>query len=109
MTAGGEGIKLGFEQAQQGFIEGGVNHVFILTDGAFNHNNFDYKKLIRKYAKKNISLSVVGIVNDQKSETNMREVAALGKGEYIPVFKLVDAQKNIRQAVRKMAFIDKNK
>jgi Ca-activated chloride channel family protein len=104
MTAGGEGIKMGFEQAEKGFISGGVNHVFVITDGAFNHNNFDYKKLIRKYAKKNISLSVVGVLNDVKSETSMREIAQLGKGEYIPVFKLLDAQKNIRQAVRKMAF-----
>ena len=104
MTAGGEGIKMGFEQAEKGFIPDGVNHVFVITDGAFNHNNFDYKKLIRKYAKKNISLSVVGVLNDTKSETSMREVAKLGNGEYIPVFKLLDAQKNIRQAVRKMAF-----
>lgn len=104
MTAGGEGIKMGFEQAEKGFISDGVNHVFVITDGAFNHNNFDYKKLIRKYAKKNISLSVVGVLNDSKSETSMREVAKIGNGEYIPVFKLLDAQKNIRQAVRKMAF-----
>lgn len=105
MTAGGDGIKMGFEQAEKGFISGGVNHVFVITDGAFNHNNYDYKKLIRKYAKKNIYLSVVGVLNDAKSEASMREIAQLGKGEYIPVFKLSDAQKNIRQAVRKMAFV----
>lgn len=104
MTAGGEGIKMGFEQAEKGFISGGVNHVFVITDGAFNHNTFNYKKLIKKYAKKNIQLSVVGVLNDARSEISMREVAQLGQGEYIPVFKLLDAEKNIRQAVRKMAF-----
>lgn len=104
MTAGGDGIKMGFEQAEEGFIPGGVNHVFIITDGAFNQKNYDYKKLIKKYTKKNIQLSVVGVLNDAKSEASMREIAQLGKGEYIPVFKLLDAQQNIRQAVRKMAF-----
>lgn len=104
MTAGGDGIKLGFEQAETGFITGGINHVFVITDGAFNHNNYDYKKLIKKYAKKNIQLSVVGVLNDAKSEVSMREVAQLGEGQYIPVFKLLDAEQNIRQAVRKMAF-----
>lgn len=104
MTAGGDGIKLGFEQAETGFLEGGINHVFVITDGAFNHNNYDYKKLIKKYAKKNIQLSVVGVLNDAKSEVSMREVAQLGEGQYIPVFKLLDAEQNIPQAVRKMAF-----
>lgn len=104
MTAGGDGIKLGFEQAEIGFIPEGVNHVFVITDGAFNHNNYDYKKIIKKYVKKNIHMSVVGVLNDAKSEISMREVAQLGNGEYIPVFKLMDAQNNIRQAVRKMAF-----
>lgn len=107
MTAGGDGIRLGFEQAEQGFIPGGVNHVFVITDGAFNHNNYDYKKLIKKYAKKNIQMSVVGVLNDSKAEISMREVAQLGQGEYIPVFKLLDAQKNIRQTVRKLAFSKK--
>ncbi len=104
MTAGGEGIKLGFEQAEKGYIPNGVNHVFVITDGAFNQKTYDYSKLIKKYNKKNIQLSVVGILNDSKSEVSMREIASLGKGEYIPVFKLYDAQQNIRQAVRKMAF-----
>lgn len=104
MTAGGEGIRLGFEQAEKGFIPGGVNHVFIITDGAFNQKNYDYNKLIKKYTKKNIQLSVVGVLNDPKSEVSMREISTLGKGAYIPVFKLLDAEKNIRQAVRKMAF-----
>lgn len=104
MTAGGEGIKIGFEQAQKGYLAGGVNHVFIITDGAFNQKTYDYAKLIKKYTKKGIQLSVVGVLNDAKSEASMREIAQLGEGTYIPVFKLLDAQQNIRQAVRKMAF-----
>lgn len=104
MTAGGEGIRMGYEQALTGFIENGVNHVFIITDGAFNQESYNYKKLIKKYAKKKIQLSVVGIQNDARSEQSMREIAQLGNGEYIPVFQLIDAQNNIRQAVRKMAF-----
>jgi len=107
MTAGGDGIKMGFEQAEEGYIPNGINHVFIITDGAFNHQTYDYKKIIKKYVKKHIHLSVVGILNDSKAETSMREVAKLGNGEYIPVFNLVDAQQNIRQLVRKIAFISK--
>jgi len=104
MTAGGEGIRLGFEQAERGFLPQGINHVFVLTDGAFNQKNYDYKKLLKKYTAKNIQLSVVGICNDSRSEVSMREIAQMGGGEYIPIVKLLDAQRNIPQAVRKMAF-----
>lgn len=104
MTAGGEGIRMGFEQAEEGFIPGGINHVFVITDGAFNQKNYDYNKLIKKYTKKNIQLSVVGVLNDARSEVSMREISKVGQGEYIPVFKLLDAEQNIRQTLRKMAF-----
>jgi len=104
MTAGGEGIRIGFEQAQKGFLPQGINHVFVLTDGAFNQKSYDYKKMIKKYTAKNIQLSVVGIINDTRSEISMREIAQIGQGEYIPVFKLIDAQQNIPKTIRKMAF-----
>lgn len=104
MTAGGDGIKLGFEQAEKAYIENGVNHVFVITDGAFNNNNYDYKKLIKKFGKKNIQLSVVGVLNDSKSEISMREVAKIGSGSYVPIFNINDATKNIRQFVRQLSF-----
>lgn len=104
MTAGGDGIKLGFEQAEKAYIENGVNHVFVITDGAFNQTDYDYKKMIKKFTKKNIQLSVVGVLNDQKSEISMREVAKFGEGAYVPIFNLNDAQTNIRQLVRSLSF-----
>lgn len=104
MTAGGEGIKLGFKQAEKGFISDGTNHVIVITDGAFNRNSEDYKKYVKKYAKKNIHMSVVGIRNQEKDRLEMEEAAALGGGSYIPIFKLADAQKNLKQAIRVLSF-----
>lgn len=107
MTAGGEGIKLGLEQARNAYIKGGVNHVFVITDGAFNQKQYNYKKLLKKYTKLGIQLSVVGVLNDALARKSMKEIAQLGHGDYISVAKLADAQKNIRQAVRKMAYKQK--
>jgi Ca-activated chloride channel family protein len=103
-TSGGTGIKLGFKQAKRSYIDGGVNHVVVITDGAFNRNSKDYKKYVKKYAKKGISMSVVGIKNKSVDEEEMREAAELGKGHYIPIFKLSDAQKNLKHAVRLLTF-----
>ncbi len=104
MTAGGEGIKLGFKQADKGYLPNGINHVIVITDGAFNRNSDDYKKYVKKYQKKGINMSIVGIRNQEKDEQAMRDAAKIGGGSYIPIFKLVDAQNNLKQAIRALCY-----
>lgn len=103
-TAGGEGIKLGYKVANKGKIENGTNHVIIITDGAFNRNSDDYEKYVKKYRKKGINFSVVGIKNKDVHEQEMREAAELGGGHYVPIFNLADAQNNLKQEIRALSF-----
>ena len=35
-TNGSSGIRLAYDQAESAFIEGGINHVLLCTDGDFN-------------------------------------------------------------------------
>jgi Ca-activated chloride channel family protein len=104
MTAGGAGIKLGYKEALKGKLQDGVNQIIVITDGAFNRNSDDYKKYIKKYSKKGIQMSVVGIKNKDVDEKQMREAAEMGLGRYIPIFKLVDAQNNLKEEIRLNAF-----
>lgn len=99
-TAGGDGIKLGFEQAVAGYIQNGANLVIVITDGAFNKNSDDYQKSIEKHKNQGIQLSVVGIKNVYKDEVKMQEAAKIGNGRYVPIFKLSDAQQNLIQEIR---------
>ncbi len=103
MTAGGEGIKLGYTEALKSFKIDGVNQIIVITDGAFNRNSDDYKKYIRKYRRKGINMSVVGIRNSENDADEMIESARLGGGNYVPIFKLVDAQNNLKQEIRALA------
>lgn len=103
-TAGGKGIKMGYAQANRAKIEGGVNQVIVITDGAFNRDSDDYKRYVKKYAKKGINLSVVGIKNKEKDKEEMMEAAELGGGHYVPIFKLADAQHNLKQEIRILTF-----
>jgi Ca-activated chloride channel homolog len=104
MTAGGKGIKLGYKEVLQQFSPDKANMVVIITDGAFNKSSDDYQKVVRKYAKKGITFSVVGIQNKPNDEKLMREAAAYGKGRYIPISKLADAQFNLLQEIRIASF-----
>jgi len=103
-TAGGAGIKSGYKLVNRRKLEDGVNHVIVITDGAFNRSSDDYKGYVRKYKRKGINLSVVGIKNKEKEEDEMRDAAKLGGGSYIPIFKLADAQNNLKQAIRVLTF-----
>ncbi len=104
MTAGGAGIKLGYKEALKVLFPDGANQIIVITDGAFNRNSDDYKKYIKKYSKKGITMSVVGIKNKEVDEKEMKEAAELGGGRYVPIFKLGDAQNNLKQEIRLNSF-----
>lgn len=100
MTAGGLGIKLAYKQVMKNYDASKTNMVIIITDGAFNKDSDDYKKVVKKYAKKGIIFSVVGIqskVNDQKL---MTEAAQVGKGRFVLIEKLADAYHNLKREIR---------
>jgi len=104
LTAGGTGIKLGYKQALKQLSPDKANLVVIITDGAFNRDSDDYQKIVRKYAKKGIAFSVVGIQDKPRDEEKMREAATFGKGRYVPIDKLSDAQFNLLQEIRIASF-----
>ncbi len=103
-TAGGDGIKLGFEQAISGYIRDGANLVIVITDGAFNKNSDDYQQYLEKHKDRGIQLSVVGIRNNEADALKMQEAATAGNGRYVPIFKLSDAQHNLIQEIRISSF-----
>lgn len=103
-TAGMDGIKLGFEEAEKNFIPEGTNIVIIITDGAFNKNNGNYLELIRLYQEKNIEFSVIGIKNTDRDRLNMQEAAEAGKGAYVPVFRLADARNNVIREIKRATY-----
>lgn len=104
LTAGGAGIKLGYKQALKGYLDDGVNQIIVITDGAFNRSSDDCQKFIKKYKRKGIQMSVVGIKNKPMDDDEMKEAAELGGGRYIPIFKLSDAQNNLKEEIRFVTF-----
>jgi len=103
-TAGGSGIKLGYKTALKSKISNGTNHVILITDGAFNRNSDDYKRYIKKYLKKGITMSVVGIRNKTGDKLEMEESAILGGGRYVPIMKLEDAKHNLKNEIRVQSY-----
>ena len=104
LTAGGSGIKLGYIQTLNSYIQNGVNQIVVITDVAFNKNSDDYKNYIEKYKKKGINMTVVGILNNETDKKTMQKVAELGGGRYVEINKLSDAMNNLKQEIRFISF-----
>ncbi|MDX2050883.1 MAG: von Willebrand factor type A domain-containing protein [Polyangiaceae bacterium] len=84
-TAGAAGIDLAYQQAQAGFIPGGINHVVLCTDGDFNVGPFstaELVKLIEEKRKTGVTLTVLGFGVGNLNDALMESVSNAGNGIY---------------------------
>jgi len=100
LTAGAEGMKKAYELASANFISGGNNMVIMATDGAFNLYTTDVIPMVKKYFKKGINTSVVGIKNTERDAKNMIEIAHQGKGRYMAINNLEEAINSLTEEVK---------
>jgi Ca-activated chloride channel family protein len=95
-TAGESGIQLAYQQAQQGFIQGGINRILLATDGDFNVGISDFetlKQLAADKRKTGVSLTILGFGTDNYNERLMEQLADAGDGNYAYIDNLREARK----------------
>ncbi|MFN3381678.1 MAG: vWA domain-containing protein, partial [Runella zeae] len=95
-TAGGEGITLAYQIAQEHFIKDGNNRVILATDGDFNvgvSSEGELQKLIEEKRKSGIFLSVLGFGMGNYKDNKMETLADKGNGNYAYIDNLQEAQK----------------
>lgn len=95
-TAGESGIQLAYQQAQQGFIQGGINRILLATDGDFNVGISDFetlKQLAADKRKTGVSLTTLGFGTDNYNERLMEQLADAGDGNYAYIDNLREARK----------------
>jgi len=84
-TNGAGGIQLAYEQAAKGFIEDGINHVLLCTDGDFNvgaSSDTALVELIEEKRKTGITMTVLGFGNGNLNDSMMEKVSNAGNGIY---------------------------
>ena len=84
-TAGADGIDAAYAQAEAGHIEGGINHVLLLTDGDFNvgpATNEALLELIRSKRASGTTLTALGFGTDNLNDGMMEAVSNAGNGIY---------------------------
>lgn len=106
-TAGGQGIQLAYQIAQENFIKGGNNRVVLATDGDFNigvSNTADLTRLIEEKRQKGIFLTVLGFGNGNYKDNRMEQLADKGNGNYYYIDTLQEAKKVLVQELGSTLF-----
>jgi Ca-activated chloride channel homolog len=84
-TAGADGMGLAYQQAAEGFIPGGINHIVMCTDGDFNvgpSSTSDLLNLIRQKRATGVTLTLLGFGQGNLNDSMMEAVADAGNGIY---------------------------
>ncbi len=84
-TAGAAGITLAYQQAEAAFLEGGINHVILCTDGDFNvgvSSTTSLVELIEQKRKSGITLTALGFGMGNLNDAMMEAVTNAGNGTY---------------------------
>lgn len=95
-TAGGAGIELAYQTAQEHFIKGGNNRLVLATDGDFNvgsHRNSDMEKLIEEKRKSGVFLTVLGYGMGNYKDSKMEILADKGNGNYAYIDNMQEANR----------------
>jgi len=96
-TAGGAGIQLAYQLAEDNFIKGGTNRVILCTDGDFNvgvTSTAELERLLEKKAKDTgVFLSVLGFGRGNLNDTMMEAISNHGNGNYHYVDNRTEARR----------------
>ena len=95
-TAGGAGIQLAYNIAEDNFIRGGVNRIILATDGDFNVGVSDRDALVEMIEKnrdRGITLTTLGFGTGNYNEALMEQIANHGNGNYAYIDSALEAKK----------------
>ncbi len=95
-TAGGEGIELAYQIAQENLIANGNNRVILATDGDFNIGTSSTSELVRMIEEKRksgIYLTICGFGMGNYKDGRMEQISNAGNGNYFYIDNIKEAEK----------------
>ena len=106
-TAGGAGIQLAYQIAEDNFIRDGVNRVILATDGDFNVGVSSRKALVEMIENKRdlgITLTTLGFGRGNYNEALMEQIADHGNGNYAYIDSALEAKKVLGEEMQSTLF-----
>jgi Ca-activated chloride channel family protein len=91
-----EGLRIGYDMAEEAFREGCINRVILCSDGVANTGEVAVKNLlaiIERQRRKGIQLSAIGFGMNNYNDTLMEQLGDKGDGHYAYVDTLDEAKR----------------
>lgn len=105
LTKGNKAILFSLDKAIEHYIAQGNNQIILATDGKFKFYSEDQQKFLAKKAGKIILLSTIGFGNDKDAITNLKEIAAIGKGNFIHIKSRSKAKDQLLNEIKEHSLI----
>ncbi|MCB9591536.1 MAG: von Willebrand factor type A domain-containing protein [Sandaracinaceae bacterium] len=105
-TDGGAGIQMAYAQATAGWIEGGFNHVVLMTDGDFNIGITDTEALVTLIEEERatgITLTALGFGTGNLNDAMMERVSNSGNGVYSVITSADHARRYAQEDILRTA------
>lgn len=105
MTKGNKAIIFSLDVALKNYIANGNNQIILATDGKFRFYPDDQKKYAAIKGDKNIKLSTMAFGNDKDAMKNLKEIAEIGKGNFIHIKHKNKAEEQLMEEIKKNSLI----
>jgi Mg-chelatase subunit ChlD len=101
-----KGLNTAIDVGLSNFIEGGNNHIILATDGAFDigERNTRLRERMEETAQKGLKITVVGIQNENYTNSSLKEIATLGDSEFIRI-KKKNQSKRLLEFIKETALV----
>lgn len=104
-TKGKKAILYGLDVALKNYIPGGNNQLLLATDGKFRFYSEDQQIYSQKRGDKQIKLTTIAVGNDKDAIKNLKEIAEIGKGNFIHIKNRNKAQEQLLDEIKENSLI----
>jgi Mg-chelatase subunit ChlD len=104
-TKGNKAILFSLDIAVKNYISNGNNQIILATDGKFKFYPDDQKKYNLNKGDKNIKLSTMAFGNDKDAMKNLKEIAEIGKGNFIHIKNRNKAKEQLIEEIKENSLI----
>lgn len=105
LTKGNKAILFSLDKALEHYIDGGNNQIILATDGKFRFYSEDQQKFIGKQGDKRVLLSTIAFGDDRDAMSNLKEIASIGKGNFIHIRSKSKAKDQLLNEIKENSLI----
>lgn len=105
LTKGKKAILFSLDVALMNYISNGNNQIILATDGKFRFYPDDQKLYLTKQGDKIVKLSTMAFGNDKDALKNLKDIAEIGKGNFIHIKNKEKAKNQLLDEVKENSLI----